>query len=341
MRCILSVALFSAVLQGTTGCDESTPPVAMDVPATAPAEPVVRQAETGPVRLTVTADRDRFTIPEQMHVAVRVEAELGVEVGVQAFEGFMGPFAIADVKQSTPDCGESTQCVQWTYTLDGILPGTHEVPALTAKFRDAREKADGSSGVYEDVVTTEPMPIVVSHDLADIDGPVALPMPLRYRLMLWAAGVVGAMVAFALLVRGWRRHRADVAAALPYARVVAPHVWALGELDKLDRENLVGRGLFHDYYYRVNGLLRGYVELRFGLMAGEQTSEEFLRSLADDSALSPHHKELLERFVAACDPVKYAKQIPGREEAVWVGSAARSFVVQTAGVADETRGATA
>jgi len=273
-----------------------------------------------------------------MHLVVRVEAEAGVEVGVQAFEDFAGPFAVAVMKETQPDCGEIARCVEWTYTLEGILPGTHEIPGVTVQFRDARPKADGSSAVYEDAVTTEPIAIVVSHDLADIDGPVALPMPLRYRLLWWTAGVIGAMVAIALLVRWWRRRRAAAAAALPYATAVEPHVWALGELDKLERENLVGRGLFHEFYYRVNGLLRGYVELRFGLMAGEQTSEEFLRCLADDPALSQPHKEVLERFVAACDPVKYAGRIPGREEADWVHSAARSFVLETAAVTDTRMG---
>ncbi len=330
IRGILSIVCCCAALLWTGACEEELTPVASRTPTTAPAEPVLREAETGPVKVTVTADRDRFVIPEQMRLVVRVEAEAGVEVTAEAFKDFAGPFAVADMAETEPDCGEFFRCAEWAYTLEGILPGTHELPGMTFRFRDARPKADGSSAVYEDVVTTEPMSIVVSHGLADIEGPVSLPMPWPYRLLLWAAGVVAVMVAIALFARWCLRRRVAAAEALPEDWTVAPHLWALSELDALEREGLVGRGLFHDFYHRINGLLRRYVELRFGLMAGEQTSEEFLRCLADDAALSQPHKEVLQRFVAACDPVKYAGQIPRREEVDWVHTAARSFVLETA-----------
>ncbi len=103
IRGILSVVCCCAAMLWAGACEEELTPVASRTPTTAPAEPVLREAETGPVKVTVTADRDRFVIPEQVRLVVRVEAEAGVEVSVQAFKDFAGPFAVADMAETEPD----------------------------------------------------------------------------------------------------------------------------------------------------------------------------------------------------------------------------------------------
>jgi hypothetical protein len=138
------------------------------------------------------------------------------------------------------------------------------------------------------------------------------------------------MVGVALLARWWRRRRREAKRVLPWAIRLSAGDWALAELDKLDAEDLIGKGAVQEYYYRLNGLVRRYVELRFDLLAGEQTSEEFVRALQDSSLFGESHKEVLRRFVRACDPVKYARHRPEREEVDWVQSAARDFVLETA-----------
>jgi hypothetical protein len=142
--------------------------------------------------------------------------------------------------------------------------------------------------------------------------------------------VVVAMVAIALAARWWRRRRELAQRELPRVRRLIAHEWALAELDKLAAENLVGRGLVQEFYYRINGLLRRYIELRFGLAAGEQTSEEFIRALQHAVLFDPQHNEVLRRFIAACDPVKYARHRPERSEIDWVHATAREFVLETA-----------
>ncbi|MBK8270649.1 MAG: hypothetical protein IPK83_21030 [Planctomycetes bacterium] len=210
----------------------------------------------------------------------------------------------------------------------GVIPGDATIPALTFSFEDGRPKADGSNEVYRDELTTEPIQIYVKGSLADLKGPMSVPIPFEYKLLIWAAGTLLFVTAAAMFVR-WMRKRASADSATHAEPALPPHIWALRELDRLSEERLIERGMIQEYYYRVNGLLRRYIELRFEVMAGEQTSEEFLHMLQDSFALSAPHKAMLQQFTSACDPVKYARQIPDREEIEWVGRSAREFIMQT------------
>ncbi len=292
------------------------------------AEEVVRTAELGPLKVTIRVDRNRVEVPEPLTLSIRVEAEKGIEVQVPKLEGLVGEFGVGETEAADVACGEYAQCREWTYTMESYVPGTHEIPAFSFSYWDPREKADGSDDVFREALTTEPIAIEVTQELADIKGPVWLPMSWSRRVLWWALGVVGAMAAMGAAVRLWRRRRKAVEARPPEERI-APDVWALGELDRLAAERLIERGLVQEFYYRVNGIVRRYVELRYGLMAGEQTSEEFIRALQYSAELAPRHKETLREFVDACDPVKYARQAPTREAIDWVQGAARDFVVET------------
>jgi len=328
-RRILFVLVLEAMVLPAACRSEADAPSPVPTSQTVAAHPITRTAEQGPLKVTVTADRDRVEIPEQLTLTIHIEAEAGIEVTVPKLEGAFGDFGVAASKENEPDCPQYARCKEWIYTLDSFLPGNRQIPALTFSFRDPREKADGSKDVYEDTVKTDPIEIKVTQALADVKGPVKLPMPFRYKLLWWALGAVLAMVLIAMAVRWWRR-RANAGDAVPTATRVPPHVWALEQLDKLAAEDLIHRGRIQEYYYRINGLLRRYIEMRFGLMAGEQTSEEFLRALGQSPILDQDHKAMLHEFVQACDPVKYAKYRPEPEEIAWVQTSARDFVVQTA-----------
>ncbi len=76
-------------------------------------------------------------------------------------------------------------------------------------------------------------------------------------------------------------------------------------------------------------MLRRYIELRFGIHAGEQTSEEFLAAVQRGTAFEPRHREVLSRFVRACDPVKYAAVQPTDDAAAWLDGTARAFIAET------------
>ena len=92
------------------------------------------------------------------------------------------------------------------------------------------------------------------------------------------------------------------------------HEWAYAELEQLLALDLIAAGKVKEFYYRLSNIVRHYIENRFGLMAPERTTEEFLVELAGTDLLVPVHKGLLSHFLDHCDLVKYAKYAPGDPE---------------------------
>ncbi|MFQ5425037.1 MAG: DUF4381 family protein [Phycisphaerae bacterium] len=333
-RRALALLVAGAALLG--GCSHKTgPPPAATQPA---GTSVSRKASDGPVRLTVRVDRDAITAPEPVMLTLVVEAERGVDVQMPEFKDILGGFSVAAVSAPKRSEDDLTVRTEQTVRLEAALPGEQTVPSIAAEYTDDRERADGSKETLTGTVTTEPITVRVDLALADVRDPATLPMPLSRRILFWVLGVVVVMAAIGLLARWWRRRRRRVVVESPLERRLAAHEWALAELERLIGEDLVAAGRVQEFYYRINGLVRRYIEMRFALMAAERTSEEFLREVQGSAALSEAHKRLLRDFTGACDPVKYAALEPERKDIDWVLQTARSFIEQTAatGSAGET-----
>lgn len=296
--------------------------------ANAPATEFHHTAEKGPVRLEATLPAEAIRAGEEFELRVRISAERGVQTALPEFGGFVGMLELVRHESKAVDCEPDHECVEHVLTLRAFLPGPSEIPALPVAFADPRPKMDGSDAVYQDTVSLDAIPITVEESLAGMKGPVELPIPWPMRLWWWAAAAVVAVGIAALIVRWWRRRPARPA-VVPPAPVMSAYEWATRELRVLIDDDLIGRGRIQEFYYRINGLVRRYIEMRFGLMSAEQTSEEFVRDIQSAGWMEASQRETLRAFVSACDPVKYAKQTPTTEEVTWVLHVARDFIEAT------------
>ena len=100
-----------------------------------------------------------------------------------------------------------------------------------------------------------------------------------------------------------RRKRRPVA-----VRKQTPEEIAQAALTRLLAENLPARGLVKEFYLRLTGIVRQYVEDTTGIRAPEQTTEEFLRDMRSRSVFSRERSVRLAEFLEAADMVKYAGQ---------------------------------
>ena len=66
-----------------------------------------------------------------------------------------------------------------------------------------------------------------------------------------------------------------------------PEEIAQAALALLLAENLPGRGLVKEFYLRLTGIVRQYVEDTTGIRAPEQTTEEFLRDMRSRAVFPP------------------------------------------------------
>jgi hypothetical protein len=107
------------------------------------------------------------------------------------------------------------------------------------------------------------------------------------------------------------------------------HVLALAALQQLQREDLIAQQRIETFYVRLSGILRQYVEWRFGLHAPEQTTEEFLEAVLSRGELLATHRYLLKAFLEHCDLVKFARHQPTPDVMHRVLTSVTNFIEQT------------
>ena len=288
-----------------------------EVPASA--EPAVaRSFERDGARLDLSLDRDVLTTVDSAALRLEVESAEADEVQFPDSTDGFGPFAVVRDEALDDRLLESGRRARGReYVLQPFLPGAYELPALTVQVNG------------EPRLVTDPVPVTVesvledpeSSDLKDIADPVDVPVPWWW----WALGT--ALLAAAAVAAAWWWKRRAAALAAP--RFVPPHEAALAALDALLAEGLPEGPAVKRFYLRLSGIVRHYLEERFGLRAPEQTTEEFLAEMATGPAVGKDHQQLLRRFLEQADMVKFAKFAPGRDEIGAAVDSARRFVRQT------------
>ncbi len=140
----------------------------------------------------------------------------------------------------------------------------------------------------------------------------------------WVLVVVAAVVVIVLaplISRAFRRSaRVTVAAAGP-----APWTAALAALEHLTPLLCTERS--RDYGIAATGILRGYIETRYGLRAPKLATEEFLVTAGTSPLLPAEHRASLGRFLELCDLFKFGRYAAAAGELRQLHAAAVAFVL--------------
>lgn len=161
--------------------------------------------------------------------------------------------------------------------------------------------------------------VVPANDIRDIRPPVVITdawVWVWWTLLVLAVAAVGVLAA-----RLWLCRRAQPL-IIP---VIPPHERARRKLE-------AALDLFDQpkpFCILVSDAVRLYLEERFELQAPERTTEEFLQELKGNAQLSRAHKDVLERFLTACDFVKFARHQAGRAELEGLYAAALRLIEET------------
>jgi hypothetical protein len=118
---------------------------------------------------------------------------------------------------------------------------------------------------------------------------------------------------------------------------VPPHVRALNALRILETRDLSTEEAITAFFVEVSGIVRHYIEERFGLRAPELTTEEFLDVALRGPGLVAEHRTQLGRFLERADLVKFARHRPEPATCRDALSEARGFVNATRAEAEATR----
>jgi len=296
------------------------------------AKPLEVMSEAGPVQATVRLSPPAPAIGDPLGLELEVRAEPDVELLMPEFGDALDRFTIVDFTRSETLDDEGKTISRQRYTLAPSRSGAQMIPQLLVEFVDrraGRDPAPEGEDAYE--LLTPALEFEVAAALPEgasleLRGPLgelgAREMPGRYRTLWLLAGLIAlaacAYFGIRLLAiwrtRARRRSAYDVAKADLDALLMAPRPGAR-EMDA--------------FFVRLSGIVRRYLEDRFGLRSPELTTEEFVEELAHSPDLVRSHQRLLREFLSRADLVKFAHVVPDPADVELSLESARSFLEAT------------
>lgn len=329
---ILTLILFCAVsagypqsIVGEPDQDSVAPSPVDEESAAKRVQQFKSQFETANPLITVFAgaDKTRITIGEKIQYRIEIRAAKSIQIEFPDFGESLGGFAITDFSVTGPDKdGEYTRWIR-EYTLDVYVSGAYVIPParITYRLSNGEPQTVFAPPVFVDVKSILPGENIKLKDIKPVVEP-ELKISAK-AIMLGSIALIIILGIGAGICAWWLRRK-------NYAPPPRPaHLIALEALEDIKSRGLVEAGLIKEYYFLISNVLRHYIENRFGLMAPERTTEEFLSELNRFDILEPRHKEILAQFLTHCDMVKFAKYSPGADEIGRVFVTAQDFINET------------
>lgn len=292
-----------------------------------PGQSNAQQKTLGAVRLQLLPDQVQMGLADTLKLTLTVEAPPEITLTLPEVSKTLGPFTVTSHRTAGP-MSLSPQLQRWQreYALTVTSAGDLTIPALTVEVQD---------GASRQSLQTDPLTIVVSTLLpanADPSAPKDIAPPVSVARQGLSPGVwlvAAGLLALLLGAGGWWYWRRRPARRTPLLQRPA-HLLALAALEQLQRQELIEQARIEAFYVRLSTIARRYIELRFGLRAPEQTTEEFLNAVLRTDGLLVAHRDLLRTFLQHCDLVKFARHQPTPHDMEEAFESAKVFIEQTA-----------
>lgn len=300
---------------GLVGCSTGRERnVSVDRPSS---ESIQLSKEKGPVTMQVRLWPKEPRLSDLVELEIEVGAEAEVVLRPPDFGGAVGDFLVRDYVERAPKKSSERDKPNrrvFHYQLEPVHTGVHLIRSVAIEFIDNRENSEqkGQSTWIE----SDPIEVKITSELGDqvpslanlepMVPPKTIDDPLRW---WWLAAALLLVVAVGAIFLNRRRQVNNVMAYQPTAEEIA-HL----QLESLLAEDLPSRGMFKDFYLRLTGIVRIYIEGVTGLRAPELTTEEFLQKTRTQQVFATVQSQRLKDFLEAADLVKYAGQQPDSTE---------------------------
>jgi len=295
-------------------------------------EEIVRRSQSGPLSVSVGLAPAEPVIGDRLRLEIEVRAEPGVEVLMPAFGEALDRYRVVSFAPSEEVDAQGYTVSRQVYGLEASRSGPQAIPPLLVEFvdrRPGRPSAPEDQDAYEllteriDFEVSSVLPEDAALELRAALGPLPprpTPGGLPWPWLLAGVLLVAAVAPFALrTLRG----------SLAERRRLSAYQVARGELDALLYGERPQPANMDRFFVRLSGVIRRYLEDRFGLRSPELTTEEFLQELARSPDLFAQHRDLLAAFLERADLVKFANYVPdesGVQESI---EAAQRFLEDT------------
>ncbi len=160
--------------------------------------------------------------------------------------------------------------------------------------------------------------------------------PLTFREFIaeykyWILSVfllLAGVILMVLYLKYWRKKPTEIEKIKPEKKI-PPHILAIEKLEKLKTEKLWQNGKVKQYYTELTDILRWYIEVRFVISTGEQTSSEIIESCKQSKSIENERIIELSQIFTFADLAKFAKSEPLPDENDLAFAKTLNFVQQT------------
>jgi len=269
----------------------------------------IQQSQAQYIEIKTELDTNQVLIGDQFNLFIKVSQPPGLIVEYPEFSDTIID-KIEILQKFPPDTsiGEDNQInIQQRYLLTSFDSGLYVIPPVLFRF-SAADWSDSisSNPVYLAVYT---VPVDSAGRIFDIKSPLGAPITVAE---MWPYILGGSLLVILIAAGVWyfRRRKSD-RPVLAFSRPqIPPYVVAIRELDRLSEEKLWQQGRIKDYYTRLTGIIRIYIEHQFDIPAMEMTSDETLRMWNEIGMKDEDLYIRLKDLLGLADLVKFAKEKP-------------------------------
>jgi len=278
----------------------------------------------GDVSWDLSISPDSLYIGDPIFLSLSLIYPESVDVVIEGLSAPAGQFEVigkGNVKSST---SEGIRVDSLSLTLTTFETGRHQLGPIEIQMAvmgiPDTLVLEGESVNVLSLLEQEPADIKDIKDLLPSD---------RSSRLAWVLIAGAALILFSLLLWLWRRRRPRrFEVARDSKPLIPPGQWALVELQKIERMELLSRGMVKIHYTLVSEVLRKYLNMKYGVVTLERTTTEIKRDLKNRS-LPEEHLARFTELLEESDLVKFARLEPDGERSGSLIPASREVVEAT------------
>lgn len=279
------------------------------------------------IRVNAKLDTTQMLIGDQVNLWLLLEHPQGLAIDFPpTVDSLAGKIEV--LSASEPDTiGKSNRIwkIRQRLVVTSFDTGFYVIPRFTFRFKDNHDS------VQTDALPLQVfgMPVDTTKGITDIKLPYEIKVTVVEVLPYIIVGLL--LIAIILFYVKYLRKRKLVEKIpdKPSPPPIPAHLLALEQLDELVREKLWQQGKIKLYYSRLTDIVRQYIELRFGVPAMEETTEDIIRDFTREGHIKEEIRKELKVLLELADLVKFAKWYPVAEENEASQQSAYDFILRT------------
>jgi hypothetical protein len=279
------------------------------------------------IKVNAKLDTTRILIGDQVNLWFMLEHPEGLKVDFPTIgDSLAGKIEV--LSGSNPDTFSRMNRIlkiRQRLLVTSFDTGFYVIPPFKFRYNNSRDSLQTNPLSLE----VFGMPVDTTKGITDIKPPYEIKVTLIELLPYIIIGLL--IIAIIILYVRYMKKKKLVQSLVekPEPPQIPAHLIALEQLDELVREKLWQQGKIKLYYSRLTDIIRQYIELRFGVPAMEETTEDIIRDFTRNGHIKEGIRQELKVLLELADLVKFAKWNPVAEENEVSQQGAYDFILRT------------